>query len=166
MHIEKQRLVRALLRENLSPFAEEKGLYISGFEFSQGSRGLLLQIYLDGDDGVSIAQCAKLTKEFSPILDAEDPIPDAYTLEVSSPGTDRILELPKDFERFLNSHIRIKRVSYKSKLEAVLLGFTDEGIEVETISDTRFINFNEISIIRLHPTDEELQLLIAGANNE
>lgn len=166
MHIEKQRQVRALLREELSPFAEEQGLYISGFEFAQGANGLVMRIYLDGDNGVSIAQCAKLTKEFSPILDAEDPIPDAYTLEVSSPGLDRVLELPKDFERFLNYHIRVKRVSYKSKLDGILLGYTDEGIEIETAVDTRFLNFEDISIIRLHPTDEEIQQIIAGANNE
>lgn len=166
MHIEKQRQIRALLREELSPFAEELGLYISGFEFAQDERGLVMRIYLDGEKGVSIDQCTQLTKDFSPILDAEDPIPEAYTLEVSSPGLDRVLELPKDFQRFLNYHIRVKRVSYKSKLDGVLLGFTEEGIEIETAVDTRFIQFEDISTIRLHPTDEEIQQIIAGANNE
>ena len=166
MHIEKQRQIRALLRKELSPFAEEQGLYLSGFEFAQDARGLVMRIYLDGENGVSIDQCAKLTKEFSPVLDAEDPISEAYTLEVSSPGLDRILELPRDFQRFLNYHIRVKRVSYKSKLDGILLGYTDEGIEMETHVDTRFINFEDISIIRLHPTDEEIQQIIAGANNE
>ena len=68
MHIEKQRQIRSLLREELSPFAEELGLYISGFEFAQGAQGLTMRIYLDGENGVSIAQCAKLTKDFSSSL--------------------------------------------------------------------------------------------------
>ena len=53
MHIEKQRQIRSLLREELSPFAEDQ-LYISGFEFAQGAQGLTMRIYLDGENGVSM----------------------------------------------------------------------------------------------------------------
>ena len=85
MHIEQQRTLRAILREVLSPSAEALGLYISGIEFTQDERGPMVRIYIDGDNGVGIADCAKLTREFDPILDVEDPLPEAYTLEVSSP---------------------------------------------------------------------------------
>ena len=100
MHIEQQRTLRATLRDVLSPSADALGLYISGIEFTQDERGPMVRIYIDGDNGVGIADCAKLTREFDPILDVEDPLPDAYTLEVSSPGLDRVLEVARDFERF------------------------------------------------------------------
>ena len=106
MHIEQQRTLRATLRDVLSPSADALGLYISGIEFTQDERGPMVRIYIDGENGVGIADCAKLTREFDPILDVEDPLPDAYTLEVSSPGLDRVLEVARDFERFKNFHIR------------------------------------------------------------
>ena len=165
MHIEQQRKLRAILREVLSPSAEALDLYISGIEFTQDERGPMVRIYIDGDNGVGIADCAKLTREFDPILDVEDPLPEAYTLEVSSPGLDRVLEVARDFEQFQNFHIRIKRVHYKSKLDGVLLGHTDEGIQVETHVDTRFIKFEDITQVRLHPTDEEIERIIAGAKS-
>lgn len=165
MHIEQQRTLRASLRDVLSPSAEALGLYISGIEFTQEERGPMVRIYIDGDNGVGIADCAKLTREFDPILDVEDPLPDAYTLEVSSPGLDRVLEVGKDFERFKDFHIRIKRVHYKSKLDGILLGHNDEGIQVQTHVDERFILFEDITQVRLHPTDEEIERIIAGAKS-
>lgn len=165
MHIEQQRTLRSTLRDILSPSAEEIGLYISGIEFAQEECGLVIRIYIDGDNGVGIADCAKLTHEFDPILDVEDPLSEAYTLEVSSPGIDRVLEVAKDFEQFKNFHIRIKRVHYKSKLDGVLLDHTDEGIQVETHVDTRFIKFEDITQVRLHPTEEEIERIIAGAKS-
>lgn len=163
MHIEQQRKLRSLLREALSPSTEAMGLYISGIEFTQDERGPMVRIYIDGENGVGIADCTKLTKEFDPILDVEDPLPDAYILEVSSPGLDRVIEVSRDFERFKNFHIRIKRVHYKSKLDAVLLDHNEEGITVQTHIDERFIKFEEITLVRLHPTEEEIERIIAGA---
>lgn len=164
MHIDKQRTLRATLRDVLTPSADILDVYISGIEFTQDERGPMVRIYLDGNNGgVTIDQCAQFTRDIDPILDVEDPLPEAYTLEVSSPGLDRILEIDQDFTRFQNFHIRIKRVHYKSKLDAVLLSHTTEGIHVQTHADERFIAFEDISQIRLHPTDEEVDRLIAGA---
>ena len=160
MHIEHQRKLRTQLRNTLGPIAEESGFYISGIEFTSDSRGPLLRIYIDGEHGIGIDNCASLSNEFSLILDVEDPLPTAYTLEVSSPGLDRLLELPRDFERFQNFHIRVKRVNQKSKLDGVLLNHTEDGITIRTAVDERLLLFSEIVLIRLHPTDDEIQRLI------
>ena len=164
MHIDRQRSLRASLRDVLTPSADFLNVYISGIEFTQDERGPMVRIYLDGvEGGVNIDQCAQFTRDIDPILDVEDPLPEAYTLEVSSPGLDRIIELDRDLTRFQQFHIRIKRVHYKSKLDGVLLSHTAEGIYVQTHVDERFIAFEDISQIRLHPTDEEIDRLIAGA---
>ena len=102
------------------------------------------------------------SRDIDPILDVEDPLPEAYTLEVSSPGLDRIIELDRDLTRFQQFHIRIKRVHYKSKLDGVLLSHTAEGIYVQTHVET-FLAFEDISI-RLHPTDEEIDNSLQGIN--
>ena len=167
MHIDQQRKLRSQLREFLSPVAEESTLYISGIEFTSDARGALVRIYIDHleDQGVGIADCTKLSREFSLLLDVEDPIATSYTLEVSSPGLDRILELPSDFERFTGFHVRVKRVNHKNKLDGVLLSHSPEGITIQTTSEQRFLEFNGIAIIRLHPTDEEIQRLISAGDS-
>ena len=167
MHIDQQRKLRSQLREFLSPVAEESTFYISGIEFTSDVRGALIRIYVDHLEykGVGIADCAKLSREFSLLLDVEDPIATSYTLEVSSPGLDRILELPSDLERFEGFHVRIKRVNHKSKLDGVLLAHSAEGITIQTTVDQRFLEFNNIAIIRLHPTDEEIQRLISAGDS-
>ena len=164
MHIEHQRKLRTELRAILGPIAKESQFYISGIEFSSDSRGPLVCIYVDGEKGIGIDDCARLSKEFSLLLDVEDPIPTAYTLEVSSPGLYRVLELPKDFSRFQNFHIRVKRVNQKSKLDGVLLSHTEEGILMKTSIDERFLLFSDIAVIRLHPTEEEIQRLIPSGD--
>ncbi|MFN0124468.1 MAG: ribosome maturation factor RimP [Blastocatellia bacterium] len=75
-----------------------------------GARGsATLRIYIDKPDGVTHEDCAAVSREVSVILDVDDPIPYAYTLEVSSPGLDRGLYKAADYERFagLRSHIRL-----------------------------------------------------------
>jgi ribosome maturation factor RimP len=166
MHIEEQRKLRSKLREVLNPIAEENNLYISGIEFSSDSRGPLLRIYIDSDQGVTIGQCAKLSKEFSLHLDVEDPISTAYTLEVSSPGLDRLIELSQDFTRFNNFHIRVKRLNQKSKIDGVLLSHDKDGINIRTAINERFLPFDDIVMIRLHPTDEEIQRLIETGDQQ
>jgi len=166
MHIEQQQKLRLKLREALNPIAEENKLYISGIEFSSDYRGPLVRVYIDGVQGVTIGQCAQLSKEFSMHLDVEDPISTAYTLEVSSPGLDRLLELSQDFERFNNFHIRIKRLNQKSKIDGILLSHDNDGINIRTAINERFLPFDDIVMIRLHPTDEEIQRLIESGDQQ
>ena len=100
MNIDQQIKTRQSLRHLLEPIAAERGLYISGIAFALEPKGLTIRLYLDGPNGVGIADCAHFSRESSPILDAEDIISSSYTLEVSSPGFDRLLECSQDFQRF------------------------------------------------------------------
>jgi ribosome maturation factor RimP len=156
------------VRSLLEASATAQEAYISGIEIVIEHSTQFLRIYIDNLDNTSMSmeKCITLNREFSAILDVDDPFPSAYTLEVSSPGLDRIIEVERDLQRFQNFHIRIKRKQYRSKLDGVLLGYTTEGIEVLTAIDTRIVPFADISQMRLHPTDEEIDLLITGAKNE
>jgi ribosome maturation factor RimP len=105
------------VREIAERVAASSGLEVVEVEFRGGGKARLLRVFLDkptaagGDPlaGVTHQDCANFSREFGTILDVEDAVPGGtYTLEVSSPGLDRSLTRPKDFERFTGSRMKLK----------------------------------------------------------
>lgn len=88
------------LRELIEPLAQSHGLSLWGLEAPSSPRGGVLRVYVDSDQGVSIDQCAALSRTLSVVLDVEDPIPGSYVLEVSSPGLERPFFSPEQIEPF------------------------------------------------------------------
>jgi ribosome maturation factor RimP len=87
--------------------AASRGLEVWDIQSRRERTGHVLRVFIDRpgasatpDDSVSIEDCEQVTREMSAILDVEDPLPFAYTLEVSSPGLDRPLRGRTDYERF------------------------------------------------------------------
>jgi len=73
-----------------------------------GHRGrMIVRIIIDSQDGISINDCERVSRQIEALLDIEDPIPTSYTLEVSSPGLDRPLKSIKDYKRFISKLVRI-----------------------------------------------------------
>jgi ribosome maturation factor RimP len=79
-------------------------------EFKREPGGWVVRVYIDRTDGtlVSIEDCERVSRELSPVLDVADVIPQAYSLEVSSPGLDRPLRTPEHFRRFVGERAKIK----------------------------------------------------------
>ena len=75
-------------------------------EHRSGANGLL-RVYIDTPQGVGLGDCEKVSEQVSAVLDVEDPLPGHYTLEVSSPGADRVLNRPAHFERFVGERIKV-----------------------------------------------------------
>ena len=84
------------IEELLQPGAQALGYELVAVEMSGGDTSIL-RIYIDTPNGVTVQDCAKASRQFSAILDVEDPISNRYTLEVSSPGMDRPLAKPLHF---------------------------------------------------------------------
>lgn len=85
------------------------GYELVGIErLSQGKRGLLLRIYIDSEDGITLDDCERVSHQVSGILDVEDPIPGHYILEVSSPGLDRPLFTLEQYQRFIGKKATIR----------------------------------------------------------
>ncbi len=89
-----------------SQAAAREGLEVAWIEAPLDSRNRAIRVIVDRPDalaesGVSLAECARVSEHLSVLLDLEDPLPFAYTLEVSSPGLDRPLFAPADFRRFI-----------------------------------------------------------------
>lgn len=104
-----------------------------------GGRGhAVLRIYIDKPGGVTHEDCVAVSEQVSVILDVEDPIPYAYTLEVCSPGLDRGLYKPADFERFagLPAHIRLHQpLAGQRNFHGKLAGLDDTGEPTALLDD-------------------------------
>ncbi len=88
------------VREIAERVAASAGLELVDAEWKGGLKRGVLQIYIDKPGGVTHGDCETVSRQLSAILDVEDLFPYSYNLEVSSPGLDRKLSKPADFERF------------------------------------------------------------------
>lgn len=96
------------LRGLFAPIAQDLGLELVGVEFHPGTRAVV-RVFIDRELlGVTVDDCADMSRAISALLDVEDPIPGQYTLEVSSPGFDRPLFKLSDFVRFSGESARIR----------------------------------------------------------
>lgn len=120
-----------------------------------------LQVMAERPDGtMGIDDCTRLSRELSVVLDVEDPIAGEYQLEVSSPGIDRPLTRPKDFERSVGFDAKVETLEpidgqrrFRGRIEGI-----DEGIVTLSMDkDTVAIPFDEISKAKLILTDELLK---------
>ena len=87
--------------------AVSSGLEVVEVELRGGGKARMLRIVIDKPAGITHEDCANLSREVGTILDVEDAIPGSYTLEVSSPGLDRKLIRPADYERFTGSRVKL-----------------------------------------------------------
>jgi ribosome maturation factor RimP len=95
------------IEELFRPLLESMGLRLWGLQVP-ASRGGTLRVYIDAPEGVTIDQCAQASRHLSHVLDAEDPIPGSYTLEVSSPGLERPFFSLDQLREYLGSEVRLK----------------------------------------------------------
>lgn len=123
--------VKELIRPVLSGHQAE--LVEMAFRY-EGSR-FVLRLLVDTARGITLDQLSALNQAIGAVLDEHDAIPDRYTLEVSSPGLDRRLKAPLDFERVIGRRVRVHTTSaVLSRWEWVgeLLGANEEAIVLKT----------------------------------
>ncbi|OOF76697.1 ribosome maturation factor RimP [Rodentibacter caecimuris] len=95
------------LQEILQSSIEDLGCELWGIECQRAGRFMTVRIFIDKEGGVTIDDCADVSRQVSAILDVEDPIADKYNLEVSSPGLDRPLFTLAQYKRYLGEEILI-----------------------------------------------------------
>jgi ribosome maturation factor RimP len=154
------------LRERLialiEPVLAQLGYELVELEYAAGRSQAVLRLFIDlpaakegqaqEGQGIAVEDCERASREVAALLDVDDPIPTAYTLEVSSPGFDRVLRTPAHFERFVGSRVfvelkapRAGRRRYTGMLQAA----TSTGIELEVDKQKVEISFDEIGKARL-----------------
>ena len=137
----------------LLPIAEECGVEIYDVEYVKEGSGWYLRAYIDKEGGVTIEDCEKVSRAVSDILDREDFIEDAYTLEVSSPGLGRALKKEKHLAKSIGAKVELKMykpIGKQKEFSGILRGVDAAGITIEPEEGTS-MNFarSDVALIRL-----------------
>ncbi len=134
--------------------AVSEGLALVDLELKGGRTNALLRVYIDKPGGVTHGDCELVSEQLSTILDVEDPFPSSYTLEVSSPGLDRKLTRPSDFQHFAGRRARIvlREAPTENKvLEGRLAGFEAGRVRLDAdrtgMMEVEFANISKAQLI-------------------
>ncbi|MDG2088102.1 MAG: ribosome maturation factor RimP [Arenicellaceae bacterium] len=144
------------LHNLLEPGAEALGFEVVAVQVL-GRERPTLRIYIDGPDGVGLADCAKASYQFGVILDVDEPVSGAYDLEVSSPGTDRPLVKPDHFKAAIGQNVRLRlKVSQdnRRRFTGELLAADEESAVVKVEGEEFSLNYNDMDKARVVPSYE------------
>ncbi len=142
----------------IAPSLEAMGYEIVRVRLTGGGHPTL-QIMAERADrrGVTVDDCAKISRAVSPLLDVEDVIAGPFNLEVSSPGLDRPLVRPRDFERFAGSEAKVETsrpIGGRKRFRGRLLGLTAAGVRMDLDGSETVLPFEAISRARLVTADD------------
>lgn len=140
------------------PVLQGLGFELVEVEFVPGPGGGTLRIYIDkppeAEQGIDVEDCASASHAVSELLDADDPFPGRYSLEVSSPGTDRVLRTPEHFARFVDNRVKVELLAPRDgrkRYTGMLRRADGESIEMDVDNFSVSIRLAEISRARLAP---------------
>ncbi|WP_299139726.1 ribosome maturation factor RimP [uncultured Tateyamaria sp.] len=162
------------LAEIITPVIEDLGYELVRIRLMSGKE-TTLQIMADKPDGgIEVDDCGAISTAVSATLDVEDPILDAYTLEVSSPGIDRPLTRLKDFDAFEGYEAKLETdelIDGRRRFKGVLAGIEDDEVLINVTEGTIGLKFDWLSDAKLVLTDELIKEMLrqrkaAGVLNE
>ena len=152
MNIEKR--VRELVEEKIS---DKPNLFI--VDVKMHSNGKLV-ILVDGEKGIGIADCAQISRHVGFHLEEENVLEDAYNLEVSSPGIDAPLVLPRQYVKNIGRQLAIK-LADGSKKEGKLTGITEDAVIIEEVNKEKGKKAETIEVVVPFSQITETKVLIS-----
>ncbi len=154
----------------ISPSVEAMGFDLVRVSLSEGGERTL-QVMAERPDGtMTVDDCAELSRAISALLDVEEPIKGNYSLEVSSPGIDRPLVRPNDFERFAGFDAKVELYEPlketpsggQKRFKGRLLGLDEARVGLDTAEGRFWMPFDDIMTARLLLTDELVEASLKG----
>jgi ribosome maturation factor RimP len=142
------------LRGRVESGVQALGFALVDVELVGGRQHQTLRVYIDSPEGITVDDCADVSRQISAILDVEDPFPGRYSLEVSSPGLDRPLVTPADFHRFQGAVIKVRllhAVDGRRNFTGRLMATTGDGVVMEVDREQFSLPFTAIERARLVP---------------
>ena len=142
------------LAQLIEPVVSALGYELVAIEYRRGTRSSLLRLYIDSPGGVGLEDCTRVSHQVSGVLDVEEPIAGQYTLEVSSPGLDRLLVKPQDFQRFAGQLVKVRLhglLEGRRKIVGVLKGVEQDLVVVEEEGKEWRLALHDIDQARLVP---------------
>jgi ribosome maturation factor RimP len=160
--------LQTTLRTMLAPSVESLGLELVAVEWLGGRTGSLLRVSVDGPKGINADDCSRVSARISPLLDAEDPIPTRYNLEVSSPGIKRPIQRPEDFVRFEGYRAKVLLVDGlpRRRYTGQIMGLEDEELVMLVDGKTHHLALDTVIRTNLDLSLEEYQSLLEGRKHD
>lgn len=134
MREEAQRQIEEQVQELAESLVGSEGMELVDLEYRREGRRWVLRLFIDKDGGVTLDDCAYISRELGDLLDVKETIPQAYVLEVSSPGLNRRLRKKADFSRFAGSKVKLRLASAmdgRKKIVGDLVGVENDEVLVE-----------------------------------
>lgn len=142
-------LNREAINEIIERVAAREGLELVHWETVGPRNHFVLRIFIDKPGGVTLGDCERVSNQVGTLFDVEDLIPNQYTLEVSSPGIERGLYKPADYERFTGSRVKLRTaqpIDGQRNFKGVLLGISGDIVSLEADTAGRIdIPFEQIA---------------------
>jgi len=146
------------LEDILRPVVEGMGYEYWGIEYrSKGYQSMLRVFIDDAEKGIGIDDCEKVSRQISGVMDVEDPIQTEYTLEVSSPGMDRPLFRPEQYQAFVGHQVQIRlRMAFEGrrKFQGLIKGVEDDEVVIVVDDHEYLLPFDSIEKAQIIPVFE------------
>ena len=147
-------VVEDALESVVGPTITGLGYELLGIDRQRLPRGLLLRLYIDGPDGITLADCEKVSKQVRDLLEAEQALRDDYLLEISSPGLDRPLFKVEHYQRQRGALVLLRlRIPQdgRRRLQGILVEVDERAVVLELADARLSIPFNAIERARVVP---------------
>ncbi|QHW30028.1 ribosome maturation factor RimP [Paenibacillus rhizovicinus] len=144
--------IKTAVEEMVKPFLDENGFELVDVEYIKEGSNWFLRVYVDKEGNIDIDECGRISEYLSEKLDENDPISDAYFLEVSSPGAERPLKKPDDVTKAVGKHVFVttyEPIGALKEFEGTLISFDGEEIVVEIGKKRHTIPYAKVASARL-----------------
>ncbi len=149
----KERDIESLLETAV----KSQGCEIWGVELAQAGRHTRLRLYIDKPDGITVDDCASVSRQVSDVLDVSEVMTGQYTLEVSSPGMDRVLFRPEQFEQSIGERVDV-RLNFpfdgRKRIVGLLAGYEDDEVVVQVDDEEYVLPIENVQKARIVPSFE------------
>lgn len=144
--------IRSVVESFLTPYLDEHGYELYDIEYVKEGGSRFLRIFVDKPGGIDVEECSRISEFVSAKLDELDPIPEAYFLEVSSPGVERPLKTRDHVEKAVGKHVYVKTyepVDGAKEFEGTLERFEGDVLTIAVGRRKHDIPYDKVAFARL-----------------
>lgn len=142
------------ITDMLAPTVEALGYDLWGVEYLSQGKHSVLRIYIDSANGITVDDCAAVSEQAGSVLDVEDPITGEYTLEVSSPGMDRLLFRPEQYPGYVGEILDVRLRSPfdgRRRYKGILKGIEGDDVVIQVDDHEYLLPHSAIEKARVEP---------------
>jgi ribosome maturation factor RimP len=143
--------IKSIVEEMLESFLAEGGFELVDVEYVKEGSNWFLRVFVDKEGGIEIDDCGRISEYLSGKLDEKDPVPNAYFLEVSSPGAERPLKKAEDYRRAVDKNVFVttyEPIDGLKEFEGKLVSYDEDALVVQTAKKKINIPLNKVASAR------------------